>query len=148
MELVELGKRIQALKDVEEIKNLHRDYILAHNKEDWDAMVECFTDTAKLQVVNDIAKNKKEIANFLFNIVAKNPHAEGAHILIQPVITVNGDTASGHWIMEHFLNVPYGSKNVGWGQGRYYCEYVRDNGKWKFSYLKFTRPWPQGAVMA
>jgi ketosteroid isomerase-like protein len=140
-----LGKRVKALKDIEEIKNLHRDYIYAHNREDWNAMIDCFTDTAVLEVVKDKAVGKKEITSFFLDNVAKNVRAKGSHILIQPVITMEGDKASGQWIMEHFLNDPFGSENVSWGQGRYYCEYVKDNGRWKFSLLKFTRPWPQGS---
>ena len=30
-----------------------------------------------------------------------------------------------------------------WIQGRYDCEYVKENGKWKFSVLKMRRPWPE-----
>ena len=142
MEFEKLGKRIQVLKDIEEIKNLHRDYIFAHNNEDWDKMIDCFTDTAVLEVVNDKATGKKEIASFFWDNVAKNEKAKGAHILIQPVINVEGETASGHWIMEHFFYELPEKERVSWGQGRYYCEYTKKNGKWKFSLLKFTRPWP------
>jgi hypothetical protein len=144
MDSEKLEKRVKALKDIEEIKNLHREYIFAHNCEDWDVMIDCFTDTAMLEVGWDKAMGTKEITSFFLDSVAKNLRAKGAHILIQPLITVEGDKASGYWIMEHFLNDPYGSENVSWGQGKYYCEYIRDNGKWKFSSLKFTRPWPQG----
>ena len=142
MELEKLGKRIKDLKDIEEIKNLHRVYIYAHNCEDWDAMIDCFTDTAVLEVTVDKAVGKKEITSFFWDKIAKSEKAKGAHILIQPVVTIEGEKASGHWIMEHFLYEPFGSENVSWGQGRYYCEYTKDNGKWKFSSLKFVRPWP------
>jgi ketosteroid isomerase-like protein len=146
VELEELGKRLEVLKDIEEIKNLHRDYIYAHNSESWNKMIDCFTDTAVVEIVNSSARGKKEIASLFLDSIAKNEKAKGAHILIQPVITVEGDTAKGHWIMDHFYYDVPGVQKVAWGQGRYYCEYIKKNRKWKFSLLKFTRPWPNPEI--
>jgi hypothetical protein len=143
MGLEELERRLQILKDTEDVKNLHRDYIHWHNSEQWNKMIDCFTDTAVIKVAShNVKRGKNEIADFFLNIIAKSEKAKGAHILIQPVITIEGEAAKGHWIMEHFYYDPPQTQTVAWGQGRYECEYVKENNKWKFSLLKFVRPWP------
>ena len=69
-------------------------------------------------------------------------------MLIQPVISVDGDKAEGHWIMyrlNYYFKGPSGQVVKLFGpsvQRRYDCEYIKENGTWRFSRLKFTDPWP------
>ena len=51
------------------------------------------------------------------------------------MLTIDGDTARGTWTVYIFFSVP----NIEWVQGRHDCEYVKVNGEWKFSKLKFAR---------
>jgi hypothetical protein len=73
---------------------------------------------------------------------------KGRSHVIQPVLTVNGDKAEGHWVMyrlNYYFKGPSGQIVNLFGPGiqrRYDCEYKKENGKWKFSKLKFTDPWP------
>jgi hypothetical protein len=59
-----------------------------------------------------------------------------------PVITVDGDHAKGHWMLYIFIADPATGVVSRFLQGRYDCEYTRENGKWKFSKLVWTNPWP------
>jgi hypothetical protein len=61
------------------------------------------------------------------------------HFTGQGVISVEGDRAKGHWMFYRFLPPPLPER---WIQGRYDCEYVKEDGQWKFSFMKLTRPWP------
>lgn len=146
MTLDELEKRVKVLEDVEEIKKLHRDYIFWLDNKQFEEMIECFAKDATEEIggTGGARKGKEEIAKVFREVIAKEPSAKGGHILVQPVITVEGDRAKGYWTMYRFdtFTTPAGQL-VKWAQGRYDCEYIRENGKWKFSSLKYTIPWPE-----
>ena len=87
---------------------------------------------------------KKEVAKLLRQEIAELNNPTSIYMLVQHVITVNGDTAKGHWIMDYFsqdLSMPSEPVPI-YIPGRYDCEYVRLKGEWKFSSLKWTCPWP------
>ena len=139
MPLEELEKRIRVLEDIEEIKTMHREYVFWLINHQWEDMVECFTDDATAVIAtNPPCKGKKEIAKLFTGIFAKVIPWDEGHVIAQPVISVEGDRAKGHWILFVFYPEPEG----GWLQTRYDCEYARVDGKWKFSSLIFKAPWP------
>jgi hypothetical protein len=148
MTLEELEKRVRALEDVEEIKILHNEYIYALMDWQWDKMLDCFAEDATADIHRQVRRGKKEIGIIFKEEVGKVTKQKGGQILIQPVIHVDGDTATGHWAWYRFFynfytEVGWHYKIFGpWEQARYDCEYVRENGKWKFKTLKLTRPWP------
>jgi hypothetical protein len=158
MTLAELEKRVQTLEDIEEIKNMHREYIFFLMTRQFEKMVDCFAENAVLDIVTfSIAKGKptreqregkKEIRE-LFKTMAswvresEGEIPKGGHFLVQPVITVEGNKAKGHWLLERMKEdvKPSGSSWI-FLPARYDCEYVKEAGKWKFSMIKLTHPWP------
>ena len=139
MTLEELEKRIRVLEDIEAIKKLHREYVYALASQQWDDMLDCFTDDG----IADIwqwgpRKGRKEIMELVYTVFNKLEKTPG-HLACQPVISVEGDRASGYWILYLFPH----REPMTWMQGRHDCEYVKIDGKWKFSSVKFTRPWPE-----
>jgi len=142
--LEEMEKRIRVLEDIEAIKKLHREYVYALASQQWDDMLDCFADDG----IADIwqwgpRKGRKEIEDLFKNTFNGRILPTHGHFVTQPIISVDGETAEGYWILYLFLPEP----EVKWIQGRHDCTYVKVDGKWKFSYLKFTRPWPAPEVI-
>ena len=140
MTLEDLEKRITVLEDIEEIKQLHRKYTYALGSQQWDDMLDCFTEDALVDIwTHGLRKGKKEIEELFKKRFATFIQPTHGHSVFQPVISVEGDRATGYWL----LYLHFAEPSVSWIQGRHDCEYVRVNGKWKISWLKFTRPWPE-----
>ncbi len=139
MTLEELEKKVKVLEDIEEIKKLHINYVYLLCNLQWDDMLDCFAEDATLDLLDHgVRRGKKEISEMFHNVLAKMIKRTDGHFVGQPVITVEGDKAKGYWILYLFFAEP----EVRWLQGRQDCEYVRINGKWKFSSVKFSSPWP------
>jgi ketosteroid isomerase-like protein len=154
MTLEALEKRVKALEDVEEIKKLHIDYILALNEQKFEKMIDCFVDDAIIDGIEDEKCEGKEAIARFFRAMAKRQRAvkmwKGGQILVHPVISVKGDNAKGYWTW-YRISVPRKFTSdlghevtlIAPAEARYDMEYKRVNGKWKMSKLKFTSPWPE-----
>ena len=59
-----------------------------------------------------------------------------------PVIQVDGEQAKGHWLMYIFISEAGTGNAKRWISGRYDCEYMKMDGRWKFKTLIYTAPWP------
>jgi len=139
MTLEELAEKIKVLEDIEEIKKLHINYVYLLCDLQWDEMLDCFAENATLDLMDQgVRQGKKEIGEVFHNVLAKMIKRTDGHFVGQPVISVDGDKAKGYWILYLFFAEP----EVKWVQGRQDCEYVKVNGKWKFSSVIFASPWP------
>jgi len=145
MALEELEKRIQSIEDLEEIKKLHREYIFLLTDKQYEKMVDCFSPNATVRINSpEACKGTEEIRKHFIEVIAGRGAPKGGQILVQPVITVDGDTAKGHWTMYRFFGdfkAP-GIPECNYMQGRYDCEYKKVAGKWKFSAMTYL-PWPE-----
>lgn len=143
--LEELAKKVQAIEDLEEIKKLHHDYIFLLCDKQYEKMLDFFTNDAQVQINTPHACNgKEEIAKHFREVLANRGGKKGGSILTMPVITVDGDTAKGCWTMHKLFDdcdVPEIIAPSKWLQGKYECEYVKRDGKWKFSYMRYMA-WP------
>lgn len=136
MPLRDLEKRIKALEDLEEIKKIHREYMSCLDNLQFERALDFFTEDAEVEVRNSgVLKGRKNYSKIYLGTLAQRKERYDGHLVGQPVITVDGNTAKGHWIVYMFFSVPA----IEWIQGRHDCEYVKENGKWKFSKLKFAR---------
>jgi uncharacterized protein (TIGR02246 family) len=145
-----MEKRLQALEDAEEIRKLHTDYIYNLSNWEFEKMADCFAEDAVEEGIHGGQKHEGKAAiRKMFEEMAQSPPQKGGHMLIQPVISVDGDRAEGHWIMyrlNYYFKGPSGQVINMFGpsvQRRYDCEYVKENGEWKFNRMKFTAPWPE-----
>jgi len=64
-------------------------------------------------------------------------HGREGNFIVHPIIAVNGDIATGNWI-SYFMHIHARTgEPLQWMQGIYDCTYKKENGKWKFSILKW-----------
>ena len=157
MTLQELEKRVQALEDIEQIKQLHYRYIYALNSRDFDGIIDMFAE----DMIEDgfprgeKRTGKKEIAKVFRDMqVGSRGLLRHTTIVAQPVITIDGDKAKGYWLWLGRLADRRVFKSTDEADedtvmvvlpklGRYDMEYKKVDGAWKISYLKFTLPWPK-----
>ena len=102
----------------------------------FEKSLDLFTDDATAEIRDSgIHNGKNEIAELYSKMAAFRKDVKEGHFVIQPDIIVEGDKATGTWIVYILFLGP----SVQWVQGRNECEYVKESGKWKFRKLKFTR---------
>jgi ketosteroid isomerase-like protein len=138
MSLEDLETRIQAIEDTEEIRRLHQNYINLMDNLQYEKVPDLFTDDATVEVrQSGVKRGRKELSQVYIDVLAKNRGKTryDGHLAVQPDIQVFGDTAHGTWLIYMLFSKP----SIQWVQGRNECEYRKENGKWKFSKLKFTR---------
>lgn len=142
MTLEELEKRVRELEDKDAVKDLHREYLFHISNLEFDEALNCFSETISVEIADyGIYKGKDQVSRFFKDVIYHNVlKSKDGHFTGQPVINIQGDDrAKGHWMFYRFIPEPSQAR---WAQGRYDCEYVKEGGKWKFSMLKLTRPWP------
>jgi len=150
-----MEKRLKVTEDIEQIKQLHRRYENYHTFGDEWGRLSCYAENAILEYGGMQYKGKKAIAEHM-RLTGKpepwvdkeNPLPAG-HFVIHPLITVDGDRAKGTWLMYEMQSHARTYQSLFWVQGLYDCDYVRENGEWKFSYHRWrprisppgTPPW-------
>ncbi|MFC1920314.1 nuclear transport factor 2 family protein [Chloroflexota bacterium] len=156
MTLEELEKNVQTLEDINEIENMHRDFIYWLNNrqsEEWlneiefTKAIEYFTATAVIEMSSyGIHRGKHEVNKLLERLVSEVAFSGGRIIVTQPIIEVDGDKAEGRWVTYRFTEAPTSPPNtklvLNWEQGECISGYVKEDGKWKFGSMKWTYPWP------
>jgi ketosteroid isomerase-like protein len=141
----ELETRINALEDIKSIKSLTKEFVFLLRESKLEETINYFSDNAVVEMrLSGAVRGKAEIARLLKKEASALNNPTNVYMLIQPVLTANGDTARAHWIMDYFTQDPenLSQPSPTYIPGRYDCEYIKDNGKWKFSSLKWTSPWP------
>ena len=154
MSLEDLQKRVKVLEDIEEIKKLKIRYaeycdINAEPDAKYSAekIASLFTEDAPFDP--GPLGNKAVGREAIRQAFTKAPEwmSFAVHMVVDPVIEVDGDKAKGTWILLQPATLSQGEKAI-WGSGRYYEEYTRVNGEWKISSWKmisfFWTPFDQG----
>lgn len=137
MSLEDLERRVKVLEDIEDIKRLkHRYCAYCDDHYDADAIAGLFTEDAVWDGgTRGVNNGREEIRRFFQRAPQRLPFA--IHMVLNPIIEVNGDTAKGTWYLFQPCTYAQGNRAV-WGSARYDEEYVRVNGEWKFQHLKLT----------
>ena len=148
-ELKELVKKLEArvkiAEDIEQIKQLHRKYENFHTFGDDYGRLSCYSRDAVLEYSGKQYKGIEAIARHMRLsldetpppfVDPEKPRPDG-HFAIHPLITVDGDKAKGNWLMYEMHSHPRAYQSLFWIQGVYNCEYIREDGEWKFSYLNW-----------
>ena len=141
MSLKDLEQRIKTLEDIEAIKNLKRRYC-TYCDDDYGAaaLADLFMPDATIITIWDDgirgrADGQEEIRHFFQQASQSLPFA--VHMVLNPIIEVNGDKANGTWYLFQACTFSDGDRAV-WGSARYDEEYARVDGQWKFQNSTLT----------
>ncbi len=151
-----LEERIKILEDIENIKKLMFNYTYWLDYGELDKAMDCFMDNAVMDVnVRGEVKEDEstfefkyegieEITNFYNIYVHQKDKFSASHLILNPVVEVNGDRATGIF----YLLEPTYVVRAMWGHGRYDMEFIRVDDRWKISIFNFlwnfNSPYPEG----
>ena len=134
-----LEKRVRLTEDIQEIHQLQRRYVNALICTEWDKCTDCFAENGKINVyLHKPVQGKAAIEKFFKEELSITHAGKEGDILVQPEITINGDTAKGKWLLYMMYAYPRTGQSLFWVQGFYKNRYVRENGVWKISYMSWT----------
>lgn len=137
MTLEEIEKRLQVLEDIEQIKQLQYRYLNCVMFATYDDIGDCFAENSTIDfgAPGHPIKGKGAIEKFFKEMLAKIHVGKEGNFEVHPIISVDGDKATGNWVMYIMYFYPRTGQSLFWVQGIYDVEYVRENGQWKFSLL-------------
>ena len=126
-----LEEKIARIEDRIEICELRYTYCYRIDDRDWDGYAELFTDDAHLDFGPiGTFDGRDSVREFAEDIVgARHPFL--AHMVHNPIIDIDGDSATGRWYFE--VPCVFEDGTAGWIQGTYHDEYERVDGEWQFA---------------
>lgn len=137
-----LERRIDALESAQAIEALHADYVRAVADRDVQRVMQAFADDAEADLRgHGLTRGKAEIERLLARVGGPEAPRAG-YVLSSPDIVVEGDRARGTWTWHRlFCEFPTATGMLRvwgpWYEGRYRCEYLREDGRWKFARVHF-----------
>jgi hypothetical protein len=144
VKLAQIQQQAQQVKDANAIKRLQRAYAYYLEEGMWDEVANLFADSASIELARDgVYRGKTRIRDYLYAIGKDLPGLrEGQlneHLIVMPVVTVaaDGQTAKGRW-RDIVLQGQLG-EHAELGEGPYENEYVKENGVWKFSKVRWQQ---------
>ncbi len=145
-----LERRIQVLEDIEEVTKLKARYCnyvdggwdrLTH---DYDGVASLFVEDGLWEAGPKLRGETREGIREYFK--AAQNISLAFHRVTNPIIEINGDTATGNWHVLVALTMPDGTRL--WIGGIYNDDFVRTPEGWKFKTLSFRQafgvPYEQG----
>jgi hypothetical protein len=163
MNLEEMEKRLQVVEDILEIDKLEHIYGYYLDNGQNQKIVDMFSDNAESIEISDrgVFKGKEGIRKFFLGYISHDqksgdlqelPHGRLViHQQHQSVIDIapDGRTAKGRWYLLMIQAWPVdGERRSVLGHGVYENEFIKENGKWKFTKmfmsLNFRSPIGEG----
>lgn len=134
-----LEQRVERLEAIEDIKRLKALYCLHCDRDyDPDALAQLFTPDAVWDAgpLRGVHSGRDAIHRFFSRAAEKIPYA--AHLVMNPIIDVNGDEASGVWrmIQPCSMKADDGSVFAAFQVARYDETYRKSDGNWLIAHLK------------
>jgi hypothetical protein len=135
MDTTELEKRITRLEDIEAIKQLKARYCeICDDTHNPDRVGSVFAEDGIWESADfGKAQGPKEISELFQKF--RDLFTFSQHNIMNPIIDVNGDRATGSWyIMGPWTQTE--NKKETWMALRYDDDYVKIDGEWKYSHLR------------
>lgn len=111
-------------------------YCYALDATDADRLVEVFTSDGSVDIsVYGTATGPAELREFVDWVDDAVDHS--AHLVANPVVSIDGDAASGTWY--YVVVLQYHGGELEFGQGRYDDDFRRVDGEWKLETVRAQR---------
>jgi hypothetical protein len=154
-QIAELERRLDRIKDSNDIKRLQRAYGYYLDKGQYSELADLFAPDASVEYQNEgVYVGQRRIREYLRHFGNnRDGLAEGQinnHLQLQAVVHVapDGKTAKGRW--RTLSQTGQYKQRASWGEGPYEIEYVKDHGVWKIQklhwYITFVTPYEKGWV--
>jgi hypothetical protein len=137
-DLAALEARIQALEDLEAIKQLKYRYFRGLDLKLWDELAECFTEDATVEYGGGkySFRGRTAIMDFLRTSLGVETGAQGVHHGHHPEITLTGPTtARGDWGLYNYFFKHSRGIRIG---AYYHDQYVKVGSAWKIRHTGYT----------
>jgi SnoaL-like domain len=148
-QLASLQARAQQVKDANDIKKLQRAYGYYVEEGLWDEVVSLFSDTATLELARDGVYGGKERIRQYFYALGDGQSGLRAgqlneQLQVMPVVTLAADGLSAKARWRNIVLQGELGKHAELGEGPFENEYVKEDGVWKFSKVR----WQQAILVA
>ena len=134
---------IENAADWAEIYQLKSAYGVHYDSPDFEALIDLFTDDAVFDAgPYGTWRGKDELrAGFLENIGAPDNNFPTLHSFLNPVISIDGDEATGTWYLLDFALTGGPELPALRATGVYDERYRREDGRWRIAFTKLTLLW-------
>ncbi|MBP8926494.1 MAG: nuclear transport factor 2 family protein [Pseudomonadales bacterium] len=142
------GAAIRQLLDIEAIKQLKARYCFSVDAGDWDTLEQLWTEDACCDYgFFGRFEGRTRIMDVFFRQLVANATSFNAHMVHNPVIEIDGDTATGAWYLTAQTIIQPQNQAI-WAMGVYRDEFRRVDGNWKIAALnvefKYYTPFEDG----
>ena len=150
MNIEELEKQVQTQEDIQEIENLQRIYGYYFDTQQWQDIVELFSEnTESVEIVDHgVFYGKKGVEKIYLDIIGgrsgRGPFPPWVAFIVMQIggvvdIAPDGKTAVGRWQTWLCEAKTYGAyPRQEWLHGYYENKYIKENGRWKFLLLHWN----------
>ena len=146
-DLADLAARVERIEDERAIVRLQTAYGYYVDKAQWDEAADLFARDATLEIAaRGLYRGQDRIRAYLKCLPSLMEGTVFNHMQLQPLVTVEGDRASGRWraIMEVAIT---GTVDMV-GEATYENAYVREDGVWKIArlhcFVTYYADWKDG----
>jgi hypothetical protein len=135
-DIEQLTKTVNELRDIEALKQLQARYCHLVDAHRWEDLAALFTEDATCDYgFFGSFKGRDEIMSKFFKPL-ETVTSFMAHMVHNPLVAVQGDTASGSWYLTAQTTLEP-IKQAVWVMGKYQNRFKRVDGIWKFTAIKF-----------
>lgn len=130
----EMAARLARFEDRIEIQSVRYRYCYAIDEHEFESLVELFTEDCTLDYGGlGTYEGHDGVRAFATEFVGENLEST-AHAVHNPLLTIDGDTASGKWYVTSPITFADGTGGFRWG--RYDETYRRVDGEWRIDDLR------------
>jgi hypothetical protein len=142
----EVEAAVRLWLDTEAIKKLKATYCYLCDERRFEEVIDLFTEDARLDFGGVYYEGRQGMEAFFIQLLPAQL-SFSMHMVHNPIVEVDGDTAKGKWYFEAPTTFKPDNKAF-WLAGIYEEEYVRNGAEWKIASLKaifhYTAPYEQG----